>query len=78
MSTTDNISVIKIEEGYIMSEHNCHCNHDKNHEHNCHHNHGADDLNCNRGSMVNICNCGCGHGKDEKPNPKSATNNQWS
>ena len=66
MSTTDNISVIKIDEGYIMSEHNCH------------HNHGADDLNCNRGSMVNICNCGCGHGKDEKPNPKSATNNQWS
>ena len=38
-----------------MSEHNCHCHHDKNHEHHCHHNHGADDLNCNRGSMVNIC-----------------------
>ncbi len=61
-----------------MSEHNCHCHHDKNHEHNCHHNHGADDLNCNRGSMVISVTVDADMEKNEKPNPKSATNNQWS
>lgn len=48
-----------------MSEKQCNC-----------HKHKGDE-NCNRGSMVNICKSGCGNGKDNKPNPKSATNNQW-
>lgn len=54
-----------------MSKHSCGCSHDKNHEHKCHTNEVRHE------ETKNSCGCGCGHGKDNKPNPKSATNNQW-